>query len=81
VACLLKAITVKPAETAIAREWLCKHIVPMAKKEHATMEELLEVVFSVQSVPRLYKESALSQQFTSAWGLTAETSSQSMRLV
>jgi hypothetical protein len=40
---------------AFAREELCKHINPTATKEHATMEELLEVVFSVRSVPRLYK--------------------------
>jgi hypothetical protein len=30
------------------------------KVAHATIEELLEAVFSVRSVPRLYKESALS---------------------
>jgi hypothetical protein len=29
---------------------------------HATIEELLEVVFSVQSMPRLYNESQLPLQ-------------------
>jgi hypothetical protein len=42
---LLKAKILKPTVTADARERLCKHIVSAATKEHATMEELLEVVF------------------------------------
>jgi hypothetical protein len=56
VACLLKARVVKGVETAISRERLCKDIVPAA-----TMEELLVAVFTVWSVLRLYKESALSR--------------------
>jgi hypothetical protein len=46
VAYVLKARTVEPEGTAIAREWLHKHTIPMAMKEHATIEELLEAVFS-----------------------------------
>jgi hypothetical protein len=59
VAYLLKARIV---ETAVAREQLCKHIVPVATKEYAIMGELLEVVFSVQSVPRLYNISGHGPQ-------------------
>jgi hypothetical protein len=55
---LLTARTLKPAETAVARERLRKHIVSAAKREHATMEELLEMVFSVWFVLKVYKESA-----------------------
>jgi hypothetical protein len=58
----LKARIVKPAETAVARERLCKNIAPAAIKEHATMKKVLEAVFSVRSVPRLYKESVLGRQ-------------------
>jgi hypothetical protein len=54
---LLNARIVEPEETAVAREQLYKHIVPTAMKEHVTMEELFEAVFSVQSVWSLYKES------------------------
>jgi hypothetical protein len=45
----------KPAETAVARELLCKHArcqVMAATNTHAKMEELLEAVFSERSVPR-----------------------------
>jgi hypothetical protein len=69
-ACLLKARTVKPAEIAITRERLCKHAVARqwlssrhmmaATDTHATIEELLEAVFSVRSLPNLYNEDQLS---------------------
>jgi hypothetical protein len=40
---------------------ICNNTRSLAKKHtHATMEELLEAVFSMLSVPRLHKESALS---------------------
>jgi hypothetical protein len=46
-------------ETAVAREWLYKHIhcQAMAHTSHmvAAIEELLEAMFSVRSMPRLYK--------------------------
>jgi hypothetical protein len=37
-----------------------------ATDAHATMEELLEAVFSVRSVPRLYKEEQLQLQESTA---------------
>jgi hypothetical protein len=40
---------------AIARQWHGKHI-STATNEHATIEELLETVFSVWSMPRLQNE-------------------------
>jgi hypothetical protein len=39
----------------IARQQHGKHV-SAAKNQHSTIEELLEVVFSVWSVPRLYSE-------------------------
>jgi hypothetical protein len=39
-------------DVAIARKWHCKHF-SIAMNHHETVEELLEVVFSMQSVPRL----------------------------
>jgi hypothetical protein len=62
VACLLKARIVKPAETAVASEWLSSRHVNADTDTLATTEELLEAVFSVRSVPRLYKEDQLSLQ-------------------
>jgi hypothetical protein len=62
VACLLKARIVKPAETAVARDgtantpfarqWLSSRHVIAATDTHVTIEELLEAVFSSQSMPR-----------------------------
>jgi hypothetical protein len=47
----LKAgITVKPEETAAARKWLGKHP-PTTTNIHATVEELLDAVFSMRVVP------------------------------
>jgi hypothetical protein len=47
-------VYVKNAETAVAREGLSsRHVIAV------TTEELLEAVFSVPSVPRLYKEDRL----------------------
>jgi hypothetical protein len=59
VACLLKARTVKPAETAVARQWLSSHNVMATTDMHTTMEELLEAVFAVRSVPKLYNKDQL----------------------
>jgi hypothetical protein len=42
--------------------WEFRYTDPAATKEQTTIEELLEAIFSVRSVPRLYKESALSMQ-------------------
>jgi hypothetical protein len=67
VAYWLKAGIVEPAETAVPRERLCKQT-PVARQwlgdrhvitatvTHATIEKLLEAVFSVGSVQRLYQE-------------------------
>jgi hypothetical protein len=57
VTCPLKARIVEPEETAVARQWLRKHVftatkhVTTATNTHATSEELLEAAFSVRSVP------------------------------
>jgi hypothetical protein len=58
-ACLLKARIVKPAETAVARQWLSSHNVMATTDMHTTMEELLEAAFSVRSMPMLYTEDQL----------------------
>jgi hypothetical protein len=72
VAHLLKARIVEPEETSIAREqhginmtwcYLCGLChVPRAIGMHATTEEMLEKVFSVQLPLRLHKEPILSCQ-------------------
>jgi hypothetical protein len=51
----LKSRSAEREETSVAREWLGKHI-PVATSTHATVKELLEAMFSMQSAPRLYKE-------------------------
>jgi hypothetical protein len=51
VACLLKARIVKPAETAVARERLCKGHVTVATVTYASMEVPLGTVFSMRSAP------------------------------
>jgi hypothetical protein len=54
VASLLKARIVKPAETGLPRQWpSSRHVIP--GKEHAIMD----AVFSVRSVLRLYKKDQL----------------------
>jgi hypothetical protein len=40
---------VKPKETSIARQWLGE-CVPVATNMHAAIEEIIYVVFSMQSV-------------------------------
>jgi hypothetical protein len=45
---------VDPEKTSIARQWLGKHI-PAATNMHTT-EELLEALFSMLSMSRLYNE-------------------------
>jgi hypothetical protein len=44
--------------TANAKYWLCKErlFLGSGRIRHAIIEELLEAVFSVQSMPRLYSE-------------------------
>jgi hypothetical protein len=42
---------VKPEEVATARQRLGKHA-PMARNTHATIEDLLEAVFSMRSMLR-----------------------------
>jgi hypothetical protein len=51
----LKASSSELEETAVARERLGKHV-PAATNTDATIEELLEAVFYVGSVPGLYKK-------------------------
>jgi hypothetical protein len=43
----------------VARKWLSSRHVKAATDTHATTEELLEAVFSVRSVLRLYNEGQL----------------------
>jgi hypothetical protein len=45
--------------TTVARKWLSSHQVMAPTDTHATIEVLLEAVFSVQSVPSLYNEDYL----------------------
>jgi hypothetical protein len=47
----------------VARQQLSKCI-SAAMNQHATIEELLEVVFSMQSLPRLYNEDQQQLQFS-----------------
>jgi hypothetical protein len=59
---------VQPEETAIASQWHAKHV-SMAMATHATIEELLEGVFSMWPVLRLYNEKlrAAIYQRVMAW--------------
>jgi hypothetical protein len=52
--------------TFVARQWLCKHI-PAATDMHATIEVLLETVFSTRSLHRGYKEDNWGNQVSSVW--------------
>jgi hypothetical protein len=53
VTCLLKARIVEREEMAAATEWLGKHA-SVATDMHAAIDKLLEVTFSMYSVPRPY---------------------------
>jgi hypothetical protein len=53
----------EPEKIAAAREWLCKHVsMATNSRDHSmrytniTIEELLEPVFSVRSMPTLHEE-------------------------
>jgi hypothetical protein len=70
---LLKARTVepeeqpllgnRPANTPVARQWLNSRYVMAVTDTYATIEEMLEAVFSVPSVPRLYNNDQLPLPF------------------
>jgi hypothetical protein len=47
------------ANTLIARQWLSSRHVMAITDMHTTVEELLEAVFSVHFMPRLYKKDQL----------------------
>jgi hypothetical protein len=49
----------KPKHIPVARQWLSKRHVTTATFTYATIGELLEAVFPVRSVPRLYNEEQL----------------------
>jgi hypothetical protein len=49
----------KPAETAVARQWLSSHHVVTPTERNATMESLWEAAFSERSVPMLYNADQL----------------------
>jgi hypothetical protein len=59
VSSLLRVRIVKPAETPVAKQWLSSRQVLATRDTHSTMKELLEVVFSVRPVPRVYNEDQL----------------------
>jgi hypothetical protein len=73
-ACLLKASTVVPErqpllatgseKTFVSRQRLNKHV-PAATDKHATIEVLLETVFSTRPVQRDYKEDNWGKQVSS----------------
>jgi hypothetical protein len=67
-ACLLKARIVKLPERAVPRERLNNRHKLAATNTHATIVELLETMFSVRSVPSLYKEDQLPFERESAGG-------------
>jgi hypothetical protein len=51
----MKAGIADSEKTSNARQWSGKYISTITNNS-STIEELLEAVFSIQSVPRLYKE-------------------------
>jgi hypothetical protein len=53
----MKARIADPEKTSNARQWHDKHV--SAVTNNYTTEELLETVFSMWSVPRLYNENQL----------------------
>jgi hypothetical protein len=61
VTCPLKARIVGPEETAVAREWLGDHAFAV-RHTHATIEGLLEAMFSILSVPWIYKDARWSKK-------------------
>jgi hypothetical protein len=67
----------KPAETAVAKESLCKHFLArqwlcslyvIAATDRHTKIELLETVFSVQSVQRLHKKDQSREKWRESAG-------------
>jgi hypothetical protein len=76
VAYLLKARTVEPEKqpllangsetTVVSRQRIGKHF-PAATDTHATIEVLLERVFSTLSVQRSYKEDSCGNRVSSVW--------------
>jgi hypothetical protein len=64
VAYLLKARIVKPVETAVATERLCKHArhLMAATDKHPTIKEWLEALFSVRCAPGMYNGDQLPLQ-------------------
>jgi hypothetical protein len=73
---LLKTRTVEPEKqpllanssetTSVSRQWLSNHI-SAATDTHATVEVLLETVFSTRSVQRGYKEDKWGNWVSSVW--------------
>jgi hypothetical protein len=58
VTCRKKVEIADPENTSVAYQWHGKHFSAVANN-HAATEELLEAVFSMRSVPRLYKKNQL----------------------
>jgi ribosome-interacting GTPase 1 len=56
----MKAVIVQQEEAATVRQHHDKYV-STAMNQHATVEELLEAVFSVQSLLRLYNENHLEK--------------------
>lgn len=71
-------MTWKAEDTAIARQQQPKHVLAamnqhaaieeMLESEHTTREELWEMVFPMQSMPRLYNENNWTNQWVDSHG-------------
>jgi hypothetical protein len=85
VAYLLIARIVEPAETAVTRQPLCKHAtVPEPSRRNLRkqrMEELLEAVFYMWSVPKLHKDSIWCCELKDRMDSGSNTSTVALRVV
>jgi hypothetical protein len=57
-----KTRIVEPEGTAVDRQQLHKQLVSKAMNDQATIEDLLEAVFSIGSVSRLYKQTRQAEK-------------------
>jgi hypothetical protein len=62
--------------TPVGRQWFSSRHVTAATDTHGTIEELLKVMFSVRSVPRLLVEEAVSLEFERVRRSSSENCSQ-----
>jgi hypothetical protein len=71
----MKGGIVEPEEMAVVRQWMDKHM-SMALATHATIQELSEAVFSMQSEPRLHSEGHREKLANHGWKLRSRASSE-----